>query len=270
MSSAFAAAITPASAGGEPLRIHLLHLDGVPLGKATAIVIGERLLDAVFILTSLPFAFYIMRNVFSNYELDAVFLTANLLVLIILAMFIFGVWRPAKLKLIIHGITDRLAPFLGKRNDAAVSHFRKQLDREIDFFHESVRTFFKDGKTGLILGIAYTILFWSLDFMPLILILKGLSQMPPISTAVAAQIILAMILIVPATPGASGVAELGAVPIFSTFVATPILGVTVLAWRAVTYHMNLLIGGIISLKVLKDMDLIKKLTGSSTELKQVP
>jgi len=106
--------------------------------------------------------------------------------------------------------------------------------------------------------------------MPLILILKGLSQTPPMLTAMAAQIILAMILIVPATPGASGVAELGAVPIFSTFVSAPILGVTVLAWRAVTYHMNLLLGGIISLKVLKDMDLIKKITGSSSELKQVP
>ena len=270
LSSAFAAAITPASAGGEPLRIHLLHSDGVPIGKATAIVIGERLLDAVFILTSLPFAFYIMRNVFSSYELDAVFLTANLLVLIILAMFLFGVWKPAKLKIIIYGITEKLSPFLGKRTDSALSHFRMRLDTEIDFFHESVRTFFKEGKTGLILGIAYTILFWFLDFMPLILILKGLSQTPPMLTAMAAQIILAMILIVPATPGASGVAELGAVPIFSTFVSAPILGVTVLAWRAVTYHMNLLLGGIISLKVLKDMDLIKKITGSSSELKQVP
>lgn len=270
LSSAFAAAITPASAGGEPLRIHLLHTEGVPLGKATAIVIGERLLDAVFTLTSLPFALYIMRNVFSNCELDAVFLTAILLVLIILAMFLFGVWKPAKLKTIIYFLTDKLSPILGKRTDSALSQFRTRLDMEIDFFHKSVRTFFKEGKTGLVLGIAYTILFWLLDFMPLILILKGLSQTPPILTAISAQIILAIILIVPATPGASGVAELGAVPIFSTFVAAPILGVTVLAWRAVTYHMNLLIGGIISLKVLKDMDLIKKLTGNPSELKQVP
>jgi glycosyltransferase 2 family protein len=64
--------------------------------------------------------------------------------------------------------------------------------------------------------------------------------------------------------------ELGAVPIFSTFVAAPILGVAVLAWRAITYHMNLLIGGIISLKVVKDMDRIKKLMGSFTELQLLP
>jgi len=79
-----------------------------------------------------------------------------------------------------------------------------------------------------------------------------------------------MIMIVPFTPGASGVAELAAVPIFSTFVAAPILGVAVLAWRAITYHMNLLIGGIISLKVVKDMDRIKKLMESSTELQLLP
>ena len=72
-------------------------------------------------------------------------------------------------------------------------------------------------------------------------------------------------MIVPATPGASGVAELGAATIFSVFVDSSILGVTVIAWRALTYHMNLLFGGIVSLKVIKDMDLIKKLIGESTE-----
>ena len=111
-------------------------------------------------------------------------------------------------------------------------------------------------------------LFWIVDFSLLVLILMGLSQKPSILTVFAAQVLLTVIMLVPATPGASGVAELGAASIFSNFVNSSVLGITVLAWRALTYHMNLLLGGIMSLKVLRDMDLIKKLTGNSTELQQ--
>jgi uncharacterized protein (TIRG00374 family) len=77
-------------------------------------------------------------------------------------------------------------------------------------------------------------------------------------------------MIVPSTPGGSGIAELGAATIFSVFVDAPILGVTVISWRALTYYMNILIGGFISLKVVKDMDLINKLIGKSTEFQRSP
>ena len=96
----------------------------------------------------------------------------------------------------------------------------------------------------------------------------GLSQTPSITTALAAQVILAVIMIIPATPGASGVAELGAASIFSIFVDSSILGITVLAWRALTYHMNLLAGGLISLKIVKDTIMIKKLTGDPVEVQK--
>ncbi len=139
----------------------------------------------------------------------------------------------------------------------------EQVDREIDLFHESVRVFFSNGKRGLFWSIACTFLFWIIEFSLLVLIIMGLSQAPSILTAFAAQVLLAVIMIIPATPGASGIAELGAASIFSIFVDSSVLGITVLAWRALTYHMNIIFGGFMSLKVLKDMDLIKKLTGDS-------
>jgi uncharacterized protein (TIRG00374 family) len=270
LSGVFVAGITPSSAGGEPLRIHMLHLNKIPLGRATAIIIGERLLDAFLIFASLPFALYIMGDMISSYELDAALLTANCLAFVALILFIYGLWKPEKVKIITRRITGRLAHLLGKRTDEAVSHLMEQVDREIDLFHESVRVFISEGRRGLFWGMAFTILFWTVEFFQLVLILMGLSKTPSILIAFAAQVLLAVIVIVPATPGASGVAELGAATIFSVFVDASILGVTVIAWRALTYHMNLLFGGIVSLKVIKDMDLIQKLIGESTELKQLP
>ena len=265
ISSTFLAGITPSSAGGELLRVHGLSRNKIPIGKATAIVVGERLLDAIFIFSCLPFALYILGDILSNYEFDAALLTANILVFVLLVFFIYGVWKPEKVKYVTHMLTGRLAPLFGKKTDAAVSHFMEQIDREIDNFHDSVRVFFSEGKRGLLWGIAYTFIFWTVEFSILILILLGLSRTPSILTAFAAQVLLAVIMVIPATPGASGVAELGAASIFSIFVDSSVLGITVLAWRTLTYHMNLLMGGLMSLKVLKDMNVIKKLIGDSAE-----
>ena len=265
ISSTFLAGITPSSAGGELLRVHGLSRNKIPIGKATAIVVGERLLDAIFIFSCLPFALYILGDILSNYEFDAALLTANILVFVLLVFFIYGVWKPEKVKYVTHMLTGRLAPLFGKKTDAAVSHFMEQIDREIDNFHDSVRVFFSEGKRGLLWGIAYTFIFWIVEFSILILILMGLSRTPSILTAFAAQVLMAVIMVIPATPGASGVAELGAASIFSIFVDSSVLGITVLAWRTLTYHMNLLIGGLMSLKILKDMNVIKKLIGDSTE-----
>jgi len=267
VSSTFVAGITPSSAGGEFLRIHSLNRNEIPLGRATAIVVGERLLDAVFIFSCLPFAFYILGDILSDYKFDAVFLTANFLVFLLLVIFIYGVWKPEKVKHITHRLTGRLALFFGKKTDSANSHLMEQIDREIDHFHDSVKVFFSEGKKGLLWGILYTFIFWIVDFSLLILLLMGLSQTPSIATAFAAQVILTVIMIIPATPGASGVAELGAASIFSIFVDSSVLGITVLSWRALTYHMNLLAGGLVSLKIVKDMNLIKKLIGDPVETK---
>ncbi len=265
ISSTFVAGITPSSAGGEFLRIHSLSKNRIPLGRATAIVVGERLIDAIFIFSCLPFAFYVLRDVLSDYKFDAAFLIANVLVFVLLVFFIYGVWKPEKVKHITRRLTGRLAPFFGKKTDAAISHLMEQIDREIDHFHDSVRVFFSEGKKGLLWGILYTFIFWIVDYSLLILILMGLSRTPSITTAFAAQVLLSVIMVIPATPGASGVAELGAASIFSIFVDSSILGITVLAWRALTYHMNLLVGGLISLKMIKDTNMVKKLIGDSVE-----
>jgi len=270
LSGVFAAGITPSSVGGEPLRIHMLYLNKIPFGRATAIIIGERLLDAFLIFASLPFALYIMGDILSNYKLDVALLTASCLAFFALIVFIYGLCKPEKIKNIIFQVIRKFATILGKWTDDEIAHFIEQVDREMDIFHESVGILISEGKKGLLWGMFFTILFWTVEFFQLVLILMGLSKIPSILTAFAAQILLVVVMIVPSTPGASGIAELGAATIFSVFVDASILGVTVISWRALTYYMNLLIGGFISLKVAKDMDLINKLIEKSTEPQRSP
>jgi glycosyltransferase 2 family protein len=39
-------------------------------------------------------------------------------------------------------------------------------------------------------------------------------------------------------------------------VPVSILGVVVAAWRLITYYLNLVIGGVVSVKILKDVDIL--------------
>jgi hypothetical protein len=43
------------------------------------------------------------------------------------------------------------------------------------------------------------------------------------------------------------------------FVSSSLLGITVVVWRALTFYMNLLVGGFVSFRILKDTEIMKKL-----------
>ncbi len=260
-SSTLVAAITPSSAGGEPARIHLLHKNEMPVGRATAVVIGERLLDAILLLSFVPFALFIFRDMLSNYQLDAAFILAEMIVISVLALIIYGMWKPEHTKRLIHFIVDRIAHVLGKKTEVTISPILARIDMELEHFHDSIWMFLTEGRKGLLYGAACTILFWIVEYSMLPVILMGLDQTPSIIVVFAAQVLLSIIMVVPATPGASGVAEFGAMSLFSVFVSSSLLGITVIAWRALTFYMNILVGSFVSVKILKDTDMIGKLLG---------
>ena len=261
ISSTLAAAVTPSSAGGEPLRIHLLHRNKMPVGRATAVVVGERLMDAILLLSMVPFALFVFRDMLSNYQLDAAFIVAEVLVISVFALIIYGMWKPEQAKRPIHFIVHRVAHIFGKKTEAALSPILARVDMEMEHFHDSVWMFLTEGRKGLLYGAVCTILFWIVEYTMLPVILMGLDQSPSLVVVFAAQVLLSIIMVVPATPGASGIAEFGATSLFSVFVTSSLLGITVITWRALTFYMNLLFGSFVSIKILKDTDVIGKLLG---------
>jgi uncharacterized protein (TIRG00374 family) len=260
ISSTFVAAITPSSIGGEPLRIHLLNQNQMPVGKATAVVLGERLMDAILILTVAPFSLHLFHGIMSNPTLDIVLISGELFLIAGLVLVLYAILRPHNIKLAINVLMGWIANIGGKKAGSKLYKLSESIDREIDEFHESIRIFFTEGRAGLFYGSMYTVIFWIVEFSLLPIILLGFNQVPSLMIAFAAQVILMIILIVPLTPGSSGVAEIAAISIFSVFVPTNILGIAVAAWRAFTFYANLVLGGFVSFKLLKDTELIRKYT----------
>jgi len=259
VSGTFVAALTPSSIGGEPLRIHLLRQDQVPIGQATAIIIGERIMDAVLMLSAAPFALYLFRSMLSDSRLDVVIVLGGFLSVISLILMLYALLRPSFVKLAINNLMRWMITRLsGKKIGDKLYRLSKSIDRGIDEFNESINLFFTKGRAGLLYGAIYTVIYWVFEFASLSVILMGLNQPPSILICFAAQVLILIIIVVPLTPGSSGVAEFAATSLFSVFMPVNILGIAVIAWRAFTFYINILVGGFASFNLLKDTELIKK------------
>lgn len=250
----FAASVTPSMAGGEPVRIHMLNRNAnVRVGDASAVVIGERVLDALLLLIATPFALWVLSGSLISWEMDLAIIVAELFVLLMVFAAIGGLLSPTFIDWLSSLITRGLHR-VGRFD--RTEHLIEFIDKELLNFHNSLWALMRTGKQGLFFGCICTVIYWIVEFMVLPLILLGLNQPPSIMVAMAVQVFLTFIMVVPVTPGASGIAELGGAALFGILVPVSILGVVVAAWRLITYYLNLVIGGVVSVKILKDVDIL--------------
>jgi hypothetical protein len=256
ISSTFLASITPSSIGGEPLRIHLLNSNRMPVGSATAVVLGERVLDAIIILAAAPLALYLIRDAIPDPRIDAVFMFGEIFILCVFGILLYAIWKPHYTRSALQWIIRKCACSCGEKRKAFFGRLSEKIDTEVEEFHNSICIIISKGKIGLFLGIICTFLFWIVEFSMLPVILMGLNHTSISPVVYAVQVLLMVIIVVPSTPGSSGVAEAGAATLFSIFVPTYLVGIVVISWRAFTYYMNLLLGGFVSFKILKDTILV--------------
>jgi uncharacterized protein (TIRG00374 family) len=251
----FLASITPSMAGGEPVRIHLLRRNGLSLGQATASVLGERLLDAFFILILVPFAFFVFKDRI-NIGFIQIGLTIGIVVFIIaIGLFLYAIKNPEKTKSLLCRINNKINMLL-KREPEKSKSFVERINIEVDNFHESMIYFITKGKRAFLSASIITILFWSIGFMIPSMILLGLGLPPFFFESYAAQILLIVIIMMPTTPGSSGIAEGGVAALYSILIGTSyayLLGVFVLFFRLITFHMNLIAGAIFQYHIFRSV-----------------
>ena len=79
--------------------------------------------------------------------------------------------------------------------------------------------FVTEGRKGLIFGGILTVLMWSMGFMIPSMILMGLGLKPFFIESFAAQILLLLVVMMPTTPGSSGVTELGMTGLYTVLIS---------------------------------------------------
>ena len=170
-------AITPGQAGGEPVRIHELYKADMPIGDATAVVIMERVLDAVILVGLTIFSLLVMGKVIWNLGEGIVFVIFLSLALLILfvAILIFAAKKPVSAK----DKSMRLLYWIeAKMKKPGSRYIITSTDVEFDNFCSGITAFTGHGKKGIIQGSVFSILFWFSEFIVASVILMGLG-LPP-------------------------------------------------------------------------------------------
>ncbi|NLD57057.1 MAG: flippase-like domain-containing protein [Methanomicrobiales archaeon] len=245
-----ASAVTPAQAGGEPVRIHELYKADVPLGDATAIVIMERVLDGIALAALAAFSMIVLTDQWKSLGAvsEAMVFVTWIFVAGCLFLFYLAIRRPDVVKQVVKRCTVWLTR---KWESRRVEELVVRADREIDNFQGATIRFVRTAKTGLLFGMLFTLLYWVSEIITASLILVGLGQPPLILESFVIQLILAILMMMPLTPGSSGIAEVGATSMYALFIPPAIVGVFVVIWRIVLYYFNIALGILSSIIIMR-------------------
>jgi len=244
------AAITPSQAGGEPVRIHELYRADVPLGDATAIVIMERVLDGIVLAFLAAFAMIVLADLWKSLGVisQVMVLITWIFVIGCLLLFYLAIKRPDNVK----NVVNHIAGFFTRGWEInRVEELIMRADKEIDNFNEAVIKFVKSAKGGLLWGLLFTLLYWISEILIASLILLGLGQQPLILESFVIQLVLAILMMLPLTPGASGIAEVGATSLYALFIPASIVGIFVVIWRMVLFYFNIALGILSSILIVR-------------------
>ncbi|MDF2957348.1 MAG: putative membrane flippase AglD2/YbhN [Candidatus Alkanophagales archaeon MCA70_species_1] len=255
----FPAAITPTMLGGEPVRAYMLHKSGMSVGNATAVVLSERILDALFFLLTLPFAFAVffgvLRSGAATSGLQHVLMSVaiSVLALTFLAVLVVVIFmlKPETLKKASSSLQNFVKRIIGRAGfeNPRQERLLEKAAREIENFKSGLLMLLRH-KKSMLEGMFSTVLHWCVDFSTPSLILMGFGASAAYVKLFAAQVIIIILTILP-TPGGSGVAEFGALTFFSPFVSVSLLGPLIIGWRLVTYYTNIVVSGVLQYKLLR-------------------
>jgi uncharacterized protein (TIRG00374 family) len=100
-----------------------------------------------------------------------------------------------------------------------------------------------------------------------------LLQPPFIAESYLFQLIIAIVMMIPLTPGSSGIAELSATSLYALIVPASVLGLFVLLWRLLLFYFNIVVGLVASLNIFRRELRItdeKKLAAYELEIQDTP
>lgn len=245
MLNVLAASVTPSNAGGEPVRIKLLNDLGIRGGDATAIVIGERVSDAIFLLSLLPilliFFSFMLSGLIGYLLLGAVVTLSTLLIVVFLIM-----WKHKNFENFIMKLEPLVKIFV--RNREKRFKLMEKLRLEFKYFHEGLTILIKRKKLNFIIVIILSAILWISDFVIFSIVLISFHQNPLWLYSVLAQILIVLLTIIPISPGGSGIVEIAAAILYGPFISKDIIGIVILVWRFIVFYLNIIIGLIFTLR----------------------
>jgi uncharacterized protein (TIRG00374 family) len=246
LTGAFLAAVTPFQTGGLPVQLYLLKREGISYGKGTLIILLRAIFYSIMMLIILPFLFPILTKQYDATSIKILSKYSLIVYPIIILIITFALIQPNIIKHFLYKLTI----LLGKRKNKATKLVDKMF-KEIEEMKDGFWHFVREKKWHSISSFFLTFIAYIPYFFIAPLLLKGMGINVSFIRIAFLQLVVILFTFFSPTPGATGVSEGVFAIMFLGIVGKGMLGVFTILWRFFTFHLTALVGGIMTLDILK-------------------
>ena len=233
--------IVPFGVATFPFQLYILNKEGIKPGKATSVIIMTSALLWLVLPFILPFLVSFYRGSFTQGFVPALVKYILIFLTIGVIFWLFMVLEPS------YRIRVFLSKFIkGERGKKIV----EKIVEELDNFKESLKEYYRKGKLKLVESFLLTCASRGMYFFFPYVLLHGLGQNPPLGQTMMIQIVLTHIVPYMPTPGASGIAELSGMGLYSAVCPKYLLGIYITLWRFFSFYLKAILGGGIFLRMI--------------------
>jgi len=251
-SNMFLASVTPSQIGGEPVRVYELTKANVPGGEATAVVIMERVFDAIVLAVGTVIGVFLLGMFFADFNFPEAYMIVAYIGAGVFAGLLILFLIIAKKQTWANKVVNKVLCLLGrKKSPDVIQEYQRKIDMHMEKFYATLRHFTGKSKTGMFYGLVFSALYWINEFVIASVLMVGLGLPPNYILSFIFMILITVILMIPLTPGGVGISEVSMAGFYALIIPTSLIGVFVLLWRLIMYYFNIVIGFIASMVIVR-------------------
>ena len=234
LSNYFLALITPGASGGAVAQVLFMKKGGIPVAKATAVVIVRTAMSIMFLILMLPFVLLNDKALVMRLPANLILIICFILFLIPITLICFMNTRYPEHWLFV--MTNKLSKTMRRKVFLWYKEFRKASFLLGKNPLAIIRAFIE---SGISLLAIYSV-------VPVFISGFGLDFSYPV--ILGRMILLNLVLYFSPTPGGSGIAEAGFVLLFSPLLPSGTVGIMAVLWRFTCEYFPFLLGGAVCVK----------------------
>lgn len=234
LSNYFLALVTPGASGGAIAQVMFMRKAGVPVAKATVVVLVRTIMSIFFLILLVPFVLHSDSDIVN--WMPAYLLTLLSVVFISLPVVAFFLMRTRYPEQWLYVCTEKFS-YTTRRNCFI-------------WYREFKNAFVVMGKHPLMVMRAFIESGLSLLFIYATVpsFFTGLNINFNLVQVMGRMVLLNLVLYFTPTPGGSGVAEAGFVVLFSNILPNGVEGIMAVLWRFAAEYLPFLLGAVVTIR----------------------
>lgn len=235
LSNYFLALVTPGASGGAIAQIMFMRKAGVPVAKATVVVLVRTVMSIFFLILLVPVVLHNDSDI-GEWMAPSVIMTVSVLFtsLPVIVFFLMRTQYPEKW---LDKLTSRFSYNTRQNCFIWYEEFKNAFKVMAQHPLKVLRAFIESGLS--LLGIYATVPAF----------FTGLNNFSfDLCEVMGRMILLNLVLYFSPTPGGSGVAEVGFVALFSNILPDGVVGIMAVMWRFAAEYLPFLLGAFVSIR----------------------